>query len=354
MGDYHVSCKHWKIEPGSLELEPDVQSGPIEPFRTPEDPHKDKFGHFNLRAFAGAANHLEHVLEIVMRIDNTVIEMSTASEPLYFGHSNWGDEYNILFPTGDEMVDNFPGRTVFTDTDTAEQLGYVKATNGAMTVHPVGMSHWPGKLKEPEKIFIPPDEIRRKLFAVVFCSAGQVDYNETLAPRKSVSMKEWSGNRLPQFAKVKVGEIKIHHDIPSRTEGRIGARSLIGMSIESDREMEKPEAVARVGTATLDFFVTEGTTGNTFKSDTHSYLIAYFGRPKVEFFNAAGKRVACSQMGEADVIRIPAGVSFRFVIPEPENHAALLWMRKSVAGEPNAGVRAEVVGGFPLHKVVNG
>ncbi len=354
MADYHQGCKFWKIKPGTFTPEPGVEVVLMDAFRDREDPHRDKFGWMNLRARAAAPVRLEHVLEIVMRIDDTVVEMATASEPLYFGHGNWGDEFNLLFFTGDDMADSFPARTVFTDTDTGEQLGYVKCSNGSMTVYPVGMSHWPGKLKEPHKIFNPPDELRRKVFACVFCTAGKVDYNETLAPVKSVRMDDWSGERLPGFEKVKVGEIKVHHDRPDRTEGRIGARSLIGMAIDAKRPLEMPEAIARAGACTLDFITTEGTTGKTFRSDTHSYLMSFLGEPAVEFTGADGKLLAKAQMGETDAIRIPAGVSFRFVKPASPSHAAVLWMRKSVAGEPAAGVPAKVTGGFPLSKVVNG
>ncbi len=358
MTEYHQGCKFWKIKPGTLTPEPGVEVVPMDAFRDREDPHKDKFGWMNLRARAGAKVRLEHILEIVMRIDDTVIEMATASEPLYFGHSNWGDEYNLLFLTGDDMADAFPGRTVFTDTDSAEQLGYVKCANGTMTVHPVGMSHWPGKLKEPHKIFNPPDELRRKVFAAVFCTAGKVDYNETLAPAKSVKMTDgqadWSGERLPEFAKVKVNEIKVHHDLPERTKDRINVKNLIGMAIDAKRPLDEPEAIARVGTATLDFIVTEGTIGKTYRSDMHSYIMSFLGEPAVEFTDKNGKLLARAQMGEADGIRVPAGVTFRFTKPEKANHAAVLWMRKSVAPEPNAGVPAKEVAGFPLQKVVNG
>ncbi len=350
---YHPNCKFWKIKPGTFTPEPGVEVVQMDAFRDPVDPHRARFGWMNLRARAGSVNRLEHILEIVMRIDNTVIEMATASEPLYFGHSNWGDEFNLLFLTGDDLADQFPARTVFTDTETGEQLGYVKCPNGCMTVHPVGISHWPGMLKEPHKIFNPPDELRRKVFAAVFCSAGRVDYNETLASKPSISLADWSHEPLPQFAKLKTGEIKVHHDRPEITEGRIGARNLLGMAIDSKRPLEAPEAIARVGAVTLDFITTEGTGERSFESADHSYLMSFFGEPAVEFTDASGKKLAHAQMGETDAIRIPAGVKFRFVQPATPNHAALFWMRRSTADEPGAGLPAPAAGGHPLHKVVN-
>lgn len=115
-----------------------------------------------LRLREAMAERHEHHLVVVARVGDAVLECAVAGEPLAFAHRNISDEYALLLPSGDPLLDAFKGRTVIGDAR-------VKHGAGDLVLHPHGALHWPGKLRPPyERIELP---VRPRLLSVVICAA---------------------------------------------------------------------------------------------------------------------------------------------------------------------------------------
>src|SRR5262249_61603691 len=111
----------------------------------------------------------EHHLVVVATIAGVQLEVTAASEPLYFGHVNISDEYALAFPTGDDLVDRFPLRTFVSDPATGADLARYNHRIGDLVLHPVGLLHWPGRLRPPYAPFDLPAGMRRPRPPPVHC-----------------------------------------------------------------------------------------------------------------------------------------------------------------------------------------
>ena len=126
-------------------------------------------GVMNLRELASRPERFEHHLVVFARIGSAQLELATASEPLYFGHVNISDEYALALPTGDPLVDRFPLRTFVSDG--AVDVGRYNHTAGELVLHPVGLSHWPGKMRPPYEMPEIPPGMRRTGLSLVYCAS---------------------------------------------------------------------------------------------------------------------------------------------------------------------------------------
>jgi NAD(P)H dehydrogenase (quinone) len=125
----------------------------------------------NLRELASRPERFEHHLMVAATVDGARLEVTTASEPLYFAHINVSDEYAIALPTGDELVDRFPLRTFLTDPETGEDVGRYNHRIGDLVLHPQGLLHWPGRLRPPYEPFDFPPGMRRCGLSIVYCAS---------------------------------------------------------------------------------------------------------------------------------------------------------------------------------------
>jgi hypothetical protein len=119
----------------------------------------------------GRPERFEHHLIVVGSTAGTQLEITTASEPLYFAHINISDEFAIALPTGDELVDRFPLRTFLTDAKSGEDVGRYNHRTGDLVMHPVGLLHWPGRLRPPYEPFEFPPGMRRNGLSLVYCAS---------------------------------------------------------------------------------------------------------------------------------------------------------------------------------------
>jgi len=104
-------------------------------------------------------------------VGDVQLEVTTASEPLYFNHINLSDEYAMALPTGDELVDRFPLRTFLSDPVTGEDVGRYNHRVGDLVLHPDGLLHWPGRLRPPYDPFELPPGMRRCGLSIVYCAS---------------------------------------------------------------------------------------------------------------------------------------------------------------------------------------
>ncbi len=125
----------------------------------------------NLREMMARPARFEHHLVVCATVDGVQLEVTTASEPLYFNHINLSDEYAMALPTGDELVDRFPLRTFLSDPVTGEDVGRYNHRVGDLVLHPDGLLHWPGRLRPPYDPFDFPPGMRRCGLSLVYCAS---------------------------------------------------------------------------------------------------------------------------------------------------------------------------------------
>ncbi|HWO18859.1 MAG TPA: flavodoxin family protein [Kofleriaceae bacterium] len=152
----HPAAIHWKFPPMDRQPLP----APLE--RT------------NLRMLIARPDRFEHHLIVCATLGHTQLEIVTASEPLYFGHVAFSDEYALALPCGDPMVDRVPLRTFISDATTGADLGRYNHRAGDLVLHPVGYMHWPGRLRPPYEPFEYPPGLRRCGLSLVFCATARV------------------------------------------------------------------------------------------------------------------------------------------------------------------------------------
>ena len=126
-------------------------------------------GALNLRELASRPERFEHHLVVFARIGTAQLELATASEPLYFGHRNISDEYSLVLPTGDDLVDRFPLRTFVSAA--SGDVGRYNHRAGELVLHPLGFSHWPGRLRPPYELPAIPPGMRRAGLSIVYCAS---------------------------------------------------------------------------------------------------------------------------------------------------------------------------------------
>ena len=125
----------------------------------------------NLREMVARPERYEHHLMVCATVDGVQLEVTTASEPLYFSHVNVSDEYALALPTGDELVDRFPLRTFLSDYETGADVGRYNHRIGDLVLHPHGLLHWPGRLRPPYEPFDFPPGMRRCGLSLVYCAS---------------------------------------------------------------------------------------------------------------------------------------------------------------------------------------
>ncbi len=140
-------------------------------FPEPRPPLPEPFERVNLKEVVARPERFEHHLVVVATIDGNQLEITTASEPLYFAHINFSDEYALALPSGDELVDRFPLRTFLTDARTNEDVARYNHRIGDLVLHPVGHMHWPGRLRPPYEPFEFPPGMRRAGLSLVYCAS---------------------------------------------------------------------------------------------------------------------------------------------------------------------------------------
>lgn len=125
----------------------------------------------NLRELAARPGRFEHHLVVVGQVGSVQLEIPTASEPLFFAHRNFSDEYVVALDTGDPMAAQFPFRVFIQDPETMETLTRINHRVNELVLHPYGYLHWPGQLRPP---YDPPrfaPGIRRCGLTLVCCAA---------------------------------------------------------------------------------------------------------------------------------------------------------------------------------------
>lgn len=137
----------------------------------------------NLREMVAREGRYEHHLMICATVDGVQLEITTASEPLYFSHINLSDEYAIALPTGDELVDRFPLRTFLSDPTTGDDVGRYNHRVGDLVLHPEGLLHWPGRLRPPYEPFDFPPGMRRCGLSLVYCASEPTPATWSPLPR---------------------------------------------------------------------------------------------------------------------------------------------------------------------------
>jgi multimeric flavodoxin WrbA len=125
----------------------------------------------NLRALLAQPGRYEHHLVVCATIGEVQLEVSTASEPLYFAHVNLSDEYALGLATGDEVADRMPLGTFVSDPETGADLGRYDQRVGDLVLHPDGYMHWPGRLPPPHRVMSWPEGMRRAGLALVLCAS---------------------------------------------------------------------------------------------------------------------------------------------------------------------------------------
>lgn len=125
----------------------------------------------NLRELMARPLRFEHHLTVVGSVGCGQIEAVVASEPLYFAHQNFSDEYAMSLRTGDTQMEAVPFLTLLSCPTTGEDVGRIKHRIGDVVVHPEGLLHWPGRLRPPYETFTFGPGMRRTGLSLVFCAA---------------------------------------------------------------------------------------------------------------------------------------------------------------------------------------
>lgn len=128
-------------------------------------------GRVNLREMSAREDRFEHHLVVVARVGDAQLECATASEPLYFAHANVSDEYALMLPTGDPMLDLFQARTFVTDRASGADVARYRHGAFDLVLHPWGFLHWPGRLRPPYEVFQFGPGMRRRGLSLVACAA---------------------------------------------------------------------------------------------------------------------------------------------------------------------------------------
>lgn len=125
----------------------------------------------NLKEIVARPDRFEHHLIVAATVDDVRLEVTTASEPLYFAHINVSDEYTVALASGDELVDRFPLRTFLTDPERGQDVGRYNHRVGDLVLHPEKLMHWPGRLRAPYEPFDFPPGMRRCGLSLVYCAS---------------------------------------------------------------------------------------------------------------------------------------------------------------------------------------
>jgi hypothetical protein len=166
----HLGCRvaeaveRWHRPPATSTRHPHARSWSFPEGRAPSADRT------NLRELAARPDRFEHHLVVVASIGGVQLELATASEPLYFAHVNISDEYAVALQSGDDLVDRFPLRTFVSDPVTGDDVGRYNHRVGDLVLHPLGLSHWPGRLRPPFEPLAIPAGMRLCGLSLVYCA----------------------------------------------------------------------------------------------------------------------------------------------------------------------------------------
>lgn len=310
--EVHPAAARWTITPGTLELKSGAPA----------------FRLVNLRVWGANPKQLEHQLTIVAEVADAVIEAACASEPLYFGHVNYSDEFNLVFPIGFAPIDNMDVKTSLLDTETGEELGHYLSKIGDIVLHPVGICHWPGYMHRYKDYRPPSDTMRMRVLSTVYCASGPVKYNESAQEKKCTTLEAPTEITVhPDFADMNLAPSKVKYT-SELFEKRAGFVPMRAMIADADRAEDAPEVVARVGETCFDLIVSAGGPKKRFASEEKSYLICYRGSPRVALTTDSGADAGSATMGVADMLEVPAGAGFTITGTDDGKRCAVIWFRK--------------------------
>lgn len=310
--EVHPAAERWEIRPGSLELRPGAEG----------------FSLLNLRVWAANPGQLEHQLTIVAEVGEAVIEAVCASEPLFFGHVNYSDEFNLVMPTGFGPIDRIDAKTYLFDPESGEELGCYQSKIGDIVLHPVGLAHWPGYLKRYMD-YRPPSKAQRfRILSTVYCAKGPVGYNESTQKEKCTTLEPPTEIEVhPDFEDMDLTQTKIVSNSKVFDE-RAGFVPFRAMIADATREEDAPEVVARVDDTRFDLIVSAGGPKKHFVSDEKSYVLVYKGEPDLALTGAEGKEAGGASLNVCDLLEIPAGGGFTITGTRDGRRCAAIWFRK--------------------------
>ncbi len=125
----------------------------------------------NLRELQARPGRFEHHLMSVGQVGVAHLEIVTASEPVFAAHLNISEEYAVPLATGDAMGDSFPFRTFLMDPDTGADVGRIKHKVNQLVLHPHGLMHFPGRLRNGYETFEFAPGMRRCGITFVCCAS---------------------------------------------------------------------------------------------------------------------------------------------------------------------------------------
>lgn len=124
----------------------------------------------NLRELTARPGRYEHHLMVVASIGANQLEAPTASEPLYFAHQNFSDEWVVTLPTGNPMLDSFEPRVFIQDKESFEDESRFVQRTLELVLHPYGHLHWPSRLRHPYAPPPIPPGFRQCGLTLVYCA----------------------------------------------------------------------------------------------------------------------------------------------------------------------------------------
>lgn len=209
-------------------------------WRFPEQPIEERAAldggirRTNLRELTARPGRFEHHLMIVASIGPNQLEAPTASEPLYFAHENFSDEWVVTLPTGNAILDSFEPRVFIQDTESFEDESRFVQRTLELVLHPYGHLHWPSRLRYPYTPPRVPPGLRQCGLTLVYCANVDTPPDD----RRPLRI----GNGLGDRGKGDQSVPRTHLDLRSEGEGivaRVGESSLRLLvepqSIESPR-----------------------------------------------------------------------------------------------------------------------
>ncbi|NLE47561.1 MAG: hypothetical protein GX614_04100 [Sandaracinaceae bacterium] len=175
----------------------------------------------NLRELTARPGRYEHHLMVVASIGPNQLEAPTASEPLYFAHQNFSDEWVVTLPTGNPMLDSFEPRIFIQDKESfGDESRFLQRTL-ELVLHPYGHLHWPSRLRPPYAPPPIPPGLRQCGLTLVYCA------NVDTPPDERRPLRIGSG--LAVRGKGDTSVPRTHLDLRSEDEGivaRVGESSL--------------------------------------------------------------------------------------------------------------------------------
>lgn len=218
----HPCTSSWRFPPEPPEARASLSSASAGVRRT------------NLRELTARPGRFEHHLMVVASIGSNQLEAPTASEPLYFAHQNFSDEWVVTLPTGNAMLDSFEPRVFIQDTESFEDESRFVQRTLELVLHPYGHLHWPSRLRYPYAPPPIPPGLRQCGLTLVYCANVDTPPDERRPLRIGEGLNE-RGKGDPSIPRT-------HLDLRSEEEGvvaRVGESSLRLLvepsSIESPR-----------------------------------------------------------------------------------------------------------------------